>query len=502
MSLSRRLGHGKLKDLVNTTESVLHSRMKDTVSISGSSILLKQPSISVQEPMQSAQSYIKSYFEQVHPIYPFLDRKAFEDKAFGPQLRPLLGSNSSWSALYHTVLALGCQYHDGGTFDAGRGKAWKFFHLALGLFPDLLIPKGALVNAQAIFALNFSCLQIDELLVTEAARIALSLGLNKTNRSGDTESECRRTFWVIYSLEKEFCFNDAKPSTILDYDIGCPVPETHVAVFGELDWLLTYVRFSRLLSKAYESLFSVSATLNSQQTYFEAIDGLRDDLERWRSSIPDDFQPGKPFRPHSLLQPSSTLVALRIHYSYYNVLIVLSRLTVHISGQDESQRQSESMKTLLNAARSILDLTKHADLESYTPIWILGTMPLAALFILFDFVVHNPTHPETRACLAYLDIAAGYFSRLEFASGGSCPSSLLSEFTYIARQYYGDATTSHGFVPSSRGAQQIFLSMNSMLSTGDWSKTGITSVSSERTKISGQPPKDFGPVLILHTRPN
>jgi len=65
-------------------------------------------------------------------------------------------------------------------------------------------------------------------------------------------------------------------------------------------------------------------------------------------------------------------------------------------------------------------------------------MPLSALFILFDLVIHNPTHPETRNNLAFLDVAAGYFSRLEYATGGSLPSSLLSEFAHIARQYVRD----------------------------------------------------------------
>lgn len=65
-------------------------------------------------------------------------------------------------------------------------------------------------------------------------------------------------------------------------------------------------------------------------------------------------------------------------------------------------------------------------------------MPLSALFILFDFVVHNPFHPETNTNLALLDVAAGYFSRLEYATGGSLPASLLSDFAHIARQFVRD----------------------------------------------------------------
>lgn len=66
-------------------------------------------------------------------------------------------------------------------------------------------------------------------------------------------------------------------------------------------------------------------------------------------------------------------------------------------------------------------------------------MPLAALFILFDFTVHNPTHPDTSLNLKLLDIASGYFSRLDLASGGAFPCGMLAEFTHIARQHVHSA---------------------------------------------------------------
>lgn len=88
---------------------------------------------------------------------------------------------------------------------------------------------------------------------------------------------------------------------------------------------------------------------------------------------------------------------------------------------------------------------------------MLGVIPLSALFILFDFVVHNPTHPETGTNLALLDVAAGYFSRLEYATGGSLPSSLLSDFSHIARQYVRDVQSSgrHDASTDSRSAAQV-----------------------------------------------
>lgn len=66
---------------------------------------------------------------------------------------------------------------------------------------------------------------------------------------------------------------------------------------------------------------------------------------------------------------------------------------------------------------------------------ILGIMPLSALFILFDAIVQNPSHQDTRANLTLLDIASGHFSQLEHVSAGALPGNHLSEFAHIARRY-------------------------------------------------------------------
>lgn len=65
---------------------------------------------------------------------------------------------------------------------------------------------------------------------------------------------------------------------------------------------------------------------------------------------------------------------------------------------------------------------------------LVGT-PLAALLILFDLVIDSPTHPATAANLALLDVGCGRFSGLEYASQGTLPGSIASEFTQIARAY-------------------------------------------------------------------
>lgn len=68
----------------------------------------------------------------------------------------------------------------------------------------------------------------------------------------------------------------------------------------------------------------------------------------------------------------------------------------------------------------------------------LGIVPVSALFIIFDFVIHNPFHKETATNISFLDIAAGYFSRWEISNRDSLPASTAAEFSHIARQFVRD----------------------------------------------------------------
>jgi len=72
----------------------------------------------------------------------------------------------------------------------------------------------------------------------------------------------------------------------------------------------------------------------------------------------------------------------------------------------------------------------------------MAHMPLAATFILFDFVVHNPIHPKTRKNLSFLDMSAGYFSRMEMTTDGNVPCCTIAEFSHIARRNVSAIQTS------------------------------------------------------------
>lgn len=145
--ISQRLGHNKLLDLIRTISNVVNDKLyhanEDTAPSAGNA----RPSSPGPGDSEAAfKSYIESYFKHVHPLYPFLDRESFEARFLNVETRD---TSSAFRALYHCVLALGCQYlGEDGSFTLGKGEAWGYFKIALCLLKDVLLPPEALVNVQ------------------------------------------------------------------------------------------------------------------------------------------------------------------------------------------------------------------------------------------------------------------------------------------------------------------------------------------------------------------
>lgn len=69
---------------------------------------------------------------------------------------------------------------------------------------------------------------------------------------------------------------------------------------------------------------------------------------------------------------------------------------------------------------------------------------MASLLVIFDVVISYPKHPDTNTNLALLDVGGGHFSRIEYASAGWLPGSLLTQFSQIAREYVSRGKTNDG----------------------------------------------------------
>lgn len=444
--LSSRLRNDRVKDLIQRISALIGSRLGQHPNVMPSNSLWgakgSQKDMFTFPDRTEANAHIKLYFERVHPFYPFLDQGEFEAMAYSPNFPGRFAQNKAMYALYHAAVALGCQAGTGGRFEPGKGKSWQYLSRALAIFPDLFALPDSLevlqaMTAMTIYSLNISCIAIEHFILSEASRRAQNLG--RANLSGKARASYHRAFWVLYTIEKITNFHFGRNSIFVDHDIIIPIPSVPDAMMGELDWFLATARYARLLSKAMASLFSIAGTDDPKAYYLSIIDQCETELEQWRMSIPEEIRPGKPYQTHGMQGALLRLAALRIHLFYNSFKLSLCRATVHLAANTNhivsQTRQSEATRTMMDTSRQVLELTAFIDVEPNTPLWIMAGIPVVALFILFDLVVTNPKHAGTATNLALLDMAGGHFSRIEYASGGSLPGSLIGEFAHIAREY-------------------------------------------------------------------
>ncbi|KAL7660455.1 hypothetical protein ACMYSQ_003332 [Aspergillus niger] len=463
-AISQRLGHNRLDQLLDEIRAVVATKVKNTCAIPQSYIqrhlgtgkIEEVPSRDIIDGHISgtcvliARSYsladkynpLAAYFDTVHPIYPFLCPNTFRARATSQELVQSLGTDKVWAALFYAILAIGCQNNEGGSYDTGVGEAWSYFERSLSCFQDLLFGRGSLTAVQALLAMavfssTVSAFNFEPLMLTEAAVMAQGLGYHRSNSA--QEGPCRRTFWVLYYMEKTSCFATGKTSVVDDANISCAIPDMTESTFHDYDWFFNFVKYARLVSKIHQSLFTISSVSQPLSTYNSIVESLRIELEAWRANIPPRFRPGEKFKTRSLQEPLAVQVALITHFLYLNALLTLSWTVLHYGAVRLGSSQQEIMKRdLMRTARSVLELTVHIEVAPSTPVWILAVLPLSSLMILFDLVVHNANHPETGLSLALLDIAGGHFSRLEYASNGALPGSLIAEFAHLARQYVSE----------------------------------------------------------------
>ncbi|KAM0319409.1 hypothetical protein ACHAPQ_010371 [Fusarium lateritium] len=404
-TLSAKLQNSKIDNLIRRISSIINDKAKATSSTS--TTLIPERNLPLLDHA-SATKYIIS----------------------GGNLSNILITDTAFSALYYSVLALGCLHDGGGSFEPGKGKAWELFSVALALLPSLQKSPNSLVALQAmttaaVYSLGIPCLSIEQKIMTETARMAQDLApiLHK----GPSARIFCRIFWAIYAIEKTSSFHFGRASAIIDTNIITPMPYVPESNFGTFNWILTMARHCRLLSRAMDTLFSPGVCQKGSQYFLATIDQLQQDLEEWLTSIPEEFRPGPSNQCYLLRGPIKGCIRIWVNYLYYSLKLVLLRSRLQItSHQSDDLTRGICRDQLVAVSRSILEIVTYIDVEPSAPLC-------------------NPRSPDTRSNLALLDIAGGHFARIEFVSGGSLPSSLISEFTYIAREYINRLETQDRF---------------------------------------------------------
>lgn len=204
-------------------------------------------------------------------------------------------------------------------------------------------------------------------MITEGVKKAQTLGYNRSTASGDDPRN--RTFWVLYFLEKNMSFSTGRGSTIMDTDISSAIASSQLQCSGvAFNWTRASVRISRLISRVYSSLFSVSVRDRSATYYIATVQSSKSELEAWKGTIPAELRPGLPIRPYTI-QASQLMmdISIRLHYLYHVTQLHLDRTALQL--ETDPSIRSEVASGIMSTTRTILELTKYVDMQPYTPLW-------------------------------------------------------------------------------------------------------------------------------------
>jgi hypothetical protein len=140
-------------------------------------------------------------------------------------------------------------------------------------------------------------------------------------------------------------------------------------------------RLARIYHKIHKQLFSAAALMSPVEELVPVRDSLAKELRAWRESLPDISHPCKPLRAFAAGPHVHLNQALFVRFSYFDAVSALHRRFAasylfsndhyesSVGGKPVEQWRPISVEKSIEAARQIILLTRHIEVESYTPTW-------------------------------------------------------------------------------------------------------------------------------------
>lgn len=418
-----------------------------------------------------AWTYVEAYFKNVQCIFPALDRCSFEAR-LRAYFRYPTNPEIAWVALLAAVLACGCRVvlsaETPTAFEHSAAESWAYYQTAIDMVSQILYKPANLLAVEALIVMTVyaqglsSPQRLEYTFCALASQVAQGLGLHRQpleswNLSDFEIQERNRVFWVVYQLDKTISLRCGRPSLIDDDDISCSFPYGRQIVqqtkpvdsessanqgvgliLPKFDFFLVYTRYARICGDIAKQLYSASALSRSSSELSTMAAELEASIDKWRDTIPYDFRPGRFFRPSDIPNDIPQIQALSLTFGYYYVICaVRRRFSAMFEYPQADYLQSGALRTadtkFLEAARSMILLTKHLDIESHTPGWLLFYYPVTALIGVFTSVVCNPKSKSGSNDIALMEVIVGHLGRLEFMTSGGTAFNRIGELVRLAR---------------------------------------------------------------------
>ncbi|KAK6217293.1 cutinase transcription factor 1 alpha [Colletotrichum tabaci] len=319
--------------------------------------LLKTEGVFSFPPRPAVETLLKAYFQWFHPCFPVVDEPDTWQKHREGRLSPLLLQAILFIAVIHcdedALPALG--------FGGRHMAKWVFYNRAKDIYDVEFEPK-KLTVIQSLFLMSF---WRAGLLLEKDARhwlgaaisLAQTKALHRSSRAAapdqNTERLQRRLWWSIYTRERQCAAALGLPNRIRDED--CDVEPLERRDFehafnpalptskiqGYISYFIGIAQLSRALGRIVHGGYLPSKSLSASDRSH-----IKDDLARWRQSLPPAMQ----LDGDDLVGNTPSFHANMLHLAYNNLLILLYRSGC--IGTAEESREIDGQIALRAAARN------------------------------------------------------------------------------------------------------------------------------------------------------
>ncbi|KAJ5816971.1 hypothetical protein N7447_009204, partial [Penicillium robsamsonii] len=297
-------------------------------------------------PIDEIASLVNDYLQQFNPLCPIFQPSSLLSLYDDDNLQTIFNFPGRWASL-NVVLAIGFMLRVKGSssVQAEHQKSWLFMKNALGVLNELCFGPPDLWTVQGllgiiIFLLGTLSSQPCGYLISSAVQICHQIRLERNeDGSGLFPEELehrRRIFWITYCLDKEISLRDGIPLAQRDDDMDVLLPMEapldNIGTMPTTDQQGTFNAFRAVCelaiikSQVHTHLYSLAAADRPLVEVAAAVARLNQKLQQWKDSIPTEFRPDLQRIP-AFPQSPTAAVLLLLHFSYFNCLIAIHRVT-------------------------------------------------------------------------------------------------------------------------------------------------------------------------------
>ncbi|CAJ0550147.1 Ff.00g100770.m01.CDS01 [Fusarium sp. VM40] len=229
----------------------------------------------------------------------------------------------------------------------------------------------------------------------------------------------RDLFWVCYCIDKDLTHRINQPPAINDNHCNLVLPANYAQM--QSSNILTSngssnhnsstvplypwdLRLSKMKSRIYEDLYSMSALTQPEAEVLRRIRCLDEELEMWRLTLPIDHRPTLSFLEQTPVDAHTNTQAIMLRLSYHHCITLIHKARCRIFGMNLSPSimpddgDAANFQLLVDASKSTLTyLEKALPALAHECFWIIIFYPMTAIVTIFSVALSNTkTSPVLR----------------------------------------------------------------------------------------------------------